>query len=224
LGWFGAGWGTSKSVKFCLILHECPTAGLVPPTAEGRLGGQSSPRLSGGGVPGDSPDAFQHEYGRFGKFAILTGRYYHEGRGQCAPRSAVLAGIVGGCSDGLNGHIRPINAGFLPHTAGRYFLADGAAQKFARHPSAAAGPGFLYPGPASAARARPITLRAIAIEAGSISGRGQAGSRLQASDGSRACSARSPGAAPPLTMLARRGLHSGRRAVLARGAGRQEFD
>ena len=55
-----------------------------------------------------------------------------------------------------------------------------------------------------------------------ISGRGQ-GSRLQASDGSRACSARSPGAAPPLTMLARRGLHSGRRAVLARGQGRQQL-
>ena len=72
------------------------------------------------------------------------------------------------------------------------------------HPCPTVGPGFLYPGPASAARARPITLRAIAIEAGSTSGRGQ-GSRLQASDGSQACSARSPGAAPPLTMLARRG-------------------
>ena len=65
-------------------------------------------------------------------------------------------------------------------------------------------------GPAAAARARPISLQTIAIEAGSISGRGQ-GSRLQASDGSQACSARSPGAAPPLTMLARRGIHSGRR-------------
>ena len=58
---------------------------------------------------------------------------------------------------------------------------------------------------AAAARARPISLQTIAIEAGSISGRRQ-GSRLQASDGSQACSAHSPGAAPPLTMLARRGI------------------
>ena len=50
----------------------------------------------------------------------------------------------------------------------------------------------------------------------SISGRGQ-GSRLQASGGSQACSARSPGAAPPLTMLARRGIHSGRRPAVDRG-------
>ena len=57
----------------------------------------------------------------------------------------------------------------------------------------------------------------IAIEAGGISGRGQ-GSRLQASEhGPQACSARSPGAAPPLTMLARRGIHSGRRPAVDRG-------
>ena len=67
------------------------------------------------------------------------------------------------------------------------------------------------------------SLHTIAIEAGSISGRGQ-GSRLQASDGSQACSARSPGAAPPLTMLARRGIHFGRRAVLDWGqAGRSSI-
>ena len=70
---------------------------------------------------------------------------------------------------------------------------------------------------ASAARARPITLRAIAIEAGSISGRGQ-GSRLQASGGSLLHAALAPGAAPALTMFSRRGLHSGRGAVLASGA------
>ena len=47
---------------------------------------------------------------------------------------------------------------------------------------------------------------------------------MQASDGSQACSARSPGAAPPLTMLARRGIHSGRRPVLDRGrAGRSSI-
>ena len=71
-------------------------------------------------------------------------------------------------------------------------------------------------------RARPITLRMIAIEAGSISGRGQ-GSRLQASDGSQACSARSPGAAPPLTMLARRGLHSGRQGYRLPGCGAWQY-
>ena len=91
------------------------------------------------------------------------------------------------------------------------------------HPSATVDPGSCPSRTAAAARARPISLQTIAIEAGSISGRGQ-GSRLQASDGSRACSARSPGAAPPLTMLARRGLHSGRRPAVDRGqAGRSSI-
>ena len=93
----------------------------------------------------------------------------------------------------------------------------------ARHPCSTVDPCSCPSGTAPAATARPISLQTIAIEAGSISGRGQ-GSRLQASDGSQACSARSPGAAPPLTMLARRGLHSGRRPAVDRGAGRQEFD
>ena len=92
------------------------------------------------------------------------------------------------------------------------------------HPYSTVDPGFRQSGTAPAARHGSVTLQTIAIEAGSISGRGQ-GSRLQASDGSQACSARSPGAAPPLTMLARRGIHSGRRAVLDWGqAGRSSID
>ena len=90
--------------------------------------------------------------------------------------------------------------------------------------SAMADPGSCPSRTAPAARDCSVSLRASRSRQGSISGRGQ-GSRLQASGGSQACSARSPGAAPPLTMLARRGIHSGRRAVLDRGqqAGRSSI-
>ena len=87
----------------------------------------------------------------------------------------------------------------------------------ARHPSATAAMGFRKSGTAPDRPGQASVLRAIANGAGGISGRGQ-GSRLQASGGSLLHAALAPGAAPALTKLSRRGLHSGRRAVLARGA------